>query len=379
MDSKALVRKSGTNLVSVSTEELERALTSRRLGAQIAGAHRRFFPELLERPLTAILAYQTRQPLLQFCYSVKTNPAPAVLSKVRGANVWAEVISPEELGHARQCGFPLSKIVYNGPYPAQYCELPPAYAFADSIEAYIGAAQRFEESMVGVRMRPTGIASRFGLSLDRLGELVQAVSTCGRREIGISFHVRPEDYGSYTFRTLAEAAVDWATEVERRSGARVVVLDVGGGKRPCELDDVISNGDFEWLQAHSRSRLPHIRAILAEPGQAIVTSCETVIARILEVRRTNGRVEEVVIDAGYPELPQLRSFQHRIFLLSAENVRALGKGGGRIVGRTCLEYDVVASNADLEGCGVNDAIAVADAGAYDASMAFIFAQGSRRA
>ena len=302
-------------MVSASAEELQRALTSRRLSAQpLASAHRRFFPELLERPLTAISAYQTRQPLLQFCYSVKTNPAPAVLSKVRGADLWAEVISPGELGHARQCGFPLSKIVYNGPYPAQYCELPPAYVFADSIEAYIGAAQRFEKSMVGVRMRPTGIASRFGLSLDRLGELVQAVSTCGRREIGISFHVRPEDYGNYTFRTLAEAAVDWATEVGRRSGARVVVLDVGGGKRPCELDAVITNGEFEWLQAHSRSRLPHLRAILAEPGQAIVTSCEAVIARILEVRRTNGPVEEVVIDAGYPELPQLSSFQHRIFL-----------------------------------------------------------------
>lgn len=365
-------------MIAERTEELYRALTSLRLGAQpLGGARRHFFPELLERPLAAISAYQTRQPLLQFCYSVKTNPAPAVLSKVKGAGLWAEVISPEELRHARQCGFPLSKIVYNGPYPAQYCELPPAYVFADSIEAYVGAAQRFEDSLVGVRMRPTGIASRFGLSLDRLGELVRAVRTCGRREIGISFHVRPEDYGNYTFHTLAEAAVDWATEVERRSGARVVVLDVGGGKRPRELDDVISNGEFEWLQAHGRSRLPHVRTILAEPGQAIVTSCEAVIARILEVRRTNGRIEEVVIDAGYPELPQLGAFQHRIFMLSGENVRAAGNGVGRIVGRTCLEYDVVTRNADLEGCRVHDAIAIADAGAYDASMAFGFAQGSR--
>lgn len=88
-------------------------------------------------------------------------------------------------------------------------------------------------------------------------------------------------------------------------------------------------------------------------------------------------INEVVVDSGYPELPQIGSFQHRFFTIKPDGVRPLARGNGRIVGRTCLEYGILCSTGALEGCRVGEVIAIADAGAYDAAMSFDFARGGR--
>ncbi len=335
------------------------------------------FPEILHGVLRRIASYQARQPLLRFSYSVKTNPSAWVLREAKRAGLLAEVISPQEYEHARTCGFSDSEIVYNGPFPAHYCAGAPAYVFADSIEAYRSAARRFSRSLIGIRLRPPNVPSRFGVPPEELEELAGAVRDADRRDLGVSFHVRPEDYGTYDFRTLTSAVVECARRVERHGGTRIVLFDVGGGKSPQQFDDAIREGDFAWLQQCVADRLPQVGAIFAEPGQALVTPCEAVIAPILELRRNAGAITEVVVGAGYPDLSQIRSFPHRMFWLAGTGVRPVEPGHGRILGRTCLEYDVLSTFADLRARSEGDALAVADAGAYDASMAFDFARGAR--
>jgi hypothetical protein len=65
-----------------------------------------------------------------------------------------------------------------------------------------------------------------------IDELTAAVPISQRREIGVSFHVRPEDYGTYHFSRLAEAVIAYAAELGRRCG---------GGKRSFEFDAQICN------------------------------------------------------------------------------------------------------------------------------------------
>ena len=362
----------------VSDGELREALQRWCSGYQPeASAARRFFPDILERRLAAIAALHHPRTLLRFSYSVKTNPSKPVLDAVRRAGLLAEVISPQEFEHAIASGFSPSDVIYNGPYPARHCAAPPGYVFADSIEAYLGASEAFPHATVGVRLRPPGIASHFGIVQERLSDLAREVRGSGRREIGVSFHVRPEDYGGYVFRTLVQAVVERAQELERYSGAQIIVFDAGGGKRPDEFDRAISSGELEWLEEHIIRALPHVRSVLLEPGQAIVTSSEAVLARVLEVRRREGEVCEVVVNAGFPEMPQIGTFPHRMFWIGAGAVRSLTRGSGRIIGRTCLEYDVLAKDVDLSGIDEGDLLAVADTGAYDASMSFDFAGGRR--
>ena len=48
-------------------------------------------------------------------YSVKTNSLPYCLCKAKDFGVYAEVVSHDEYELAILCGFPIYKIIYNGP------------------------------------------------------------------------------------------------------------------------------------------------------------------------------------------------------------------------------------------------------------------------
>ncbi len=344
------------------------------------GSRRRVF---LDGVLATVFERARRSPIAarpyQLCYSVKTNPRSEVLQCARAHGFFAEVISPQEVSHAIACGFEASQIVYNGPYPATYCRVAPGYVFADSPEAFAAAATRFTESTIGIRLRPDGIDSHFGIPHSALPRIVRTIRSCGLTKIGVSFHVRPQDYRAYTWRTLVDALLELAQKLEAESGAKVTVFDAGGGKQPHEIDEAISAGDFDWLRERAASRLPSLQKVFLEPGQGLVTGCEAVISAILEVRQRDG-VRDVVVDAGYPDVSQMSTFEHRLFHAANGAIRPIrrGIGAGRIIGRTCLEYDVLASSLDLSQCVAGDAIVIADAGAYDASMAFAFSEGARR-
>ncbi len=95
---------------------------------------------------------------------------------------------------------------------------------------------------------------------------------------------------------------------------------------------------------------------------------------MLEVRARPGR-REAIVDAGYPEWPQMHSYVHGFFVWREGAWRALGRGGDRLGGRTCLEYDVVDGlrfPADLDA---GDVLMIAGTGSYDRSMSFDFARG----
>lgn len=337
---------------------------------------RLFFPRLVTRVFSTFSAWCAAQPTLRGCYSVKTNPRPEILSAARRAGILAEVIGPREFDHALACGFSPPQIVYNGPYPVTHCRAAPGFFFADSIEAFIAAAKRFDGPLRGVRLRPPEVPSHFGIAREQIAALCQALGRTGTAEIGISFHVRPQDYGNHSFRSLAEAVMEFGAQIERSSGARVVAFDTGGGKRPEEFDAAIESGEFAWLQTRVQQHLPHVRVAFCEPGQALVTTSEALEASVLEVRRNGPHVDEVVVDAGYPDVPNIGSFEHRLFLMVDGRARRLRQGRGRIVGRTCLEYDVLATGVDLEESCAGARLLIADAGAYDSSMRFSFAEGA---
>jgi diaminopimelate decarboxylase len=328
------------------------------------------------RNFKKLAAYQEQQPLLHFAYSVKTNPAELVLKQAAAAGLFAEVISPQELESAVRAGFTPAHTIYNGPIPAHTCAAAPAIIFADSADAYARDIDRFPASLIGIRVRPPGISSRFGITEDEIPRIIQITREQRRTEVCVSFHVRPQDYTT-GWRSLVHATVALAVRYERESGARVVAFDIGGGKRPEEFDQAIEAGDFDWLQSFVAAALPGVTRIFAEPGQALATPLEAVFARILEVRQHGGKVD-IVIDAGYPDLPQLQTFTHRLFIRSARGLTPISHNGSScILGRTCLEYDIIAQNVTLpEDLAVGDRIVIADCGAYDASMRFAFARGS---
>lgn len=360
-------------MIAVDDQRLQRAVMDALARGCKAGRLR--LDDLLAHVFYEAARYERSHRRLRFAYSVKTNPRREILHAARRAGFFAEVISPHELRHVRKSGFDADSIIYNGPYPAAVADDEAGVIFADSIEAYSAACARFPDALVGVRLRSDGVRSRFGIAAPLLKEAAQVIRSARREALGVSFHVRPQDYPTGGWRAVAEWAAAAAQQLQAAAATPVVVFDVGGGKRPHELDDAIAAGDFAWLESCICSSLTQVRTIVCEPGQALVQSLEAVVAPVLEVRRSQHSCE-VVVDGGYPDLPQIATFAHRIFHWSDGTLSPVSAfGPTRILGRTCLEYDVIADTADLQHCTVGDAIVICYAGAYDSSMAFTFAHG----
>ncbi len=333
---------------------------------------------VLRRNVQALVTLQDLRHPLRFAYSVKTNPDRELLTLVCEAGLYAEVISPQELQLAIELGFE-NRTIYNGPQPAWRSSESPGIVFADSIEAYLENLRRLEGSLIGVRVRPPGVSSRFGIDESQLPALCEAIRSSGRRTLGISLHVRPQDFDGRNWRDIVGLAIDLARQVERRTRARVTAFDVGGGKTPLEFDRAFARGDFAWLLRETALALPYTHAIFAEPGQAVVTPGHVFVAPVLEIRRADGRTD-VVVDAGYPDLPQITTFPHRVLAVCERNgrydVELLEPGNDCVLGCTCLEYDIIRKDVRLpHDLDRLRALIVADVGAYDVSMGFDFARG----
>lgn len=347
----------------------------KRVGEIQSTPHRLFFDELANQRFAWLARRTCAIPKLAAAYSVKTNPRTELLAAAKRYGLLAEVISDGELERARAQSFGANSIIYNGPRPLRgtkvYC------AFADSPEAYDSYVAANLADVLGARYRPSEIESRFGMTGDQLAECAQIARADVRVEaIGLSFHVRPQDFKGRTWYEIATEALDAAKRFQCAAAKPLQVLDIGGGWTPDGLENAFANGLPRFVKA-ARGSLASLEQVVIEPGQSLVTPCEAVAARILEVRRRADQ-PEAIVDAGYPDFPQVRSFDHRTFYLAGAKAVRLARGRWQIGGPTCLEYDIVADGVDLpEQAKAGDLVFVCDCGAYDASTAFDFAQGVR--
>lgn len=88
------------------------------------------------------------------------------------------------------------------------------------------------------------------------------------------------------------------------------------------------------------------------------------VASVLDVRRRRGRVEEVVVVACIAELPLAASYFHRIFALDRGRPVPLARGPIRLLGRICMEDDVLSPGLALpDDIAIGHRLVVCDAGA----------------
>jgi diaminopimelate decarboxylase len=110
---------------------------------------------------------------------------------------------------------------------------------------------------------------------------------------------------------------------------------------------------------------------MAQPSMALAM-------RILEIQEHEDDSIEAVVDASIAELPMFAFQPHRILRQCAKtgDLQPLGRGKTHLMGRLCMEHDIVASNVGLpEGTSAGDVLIFCDAGGYDRSMSYVFGRG----
>ena len=324
-------------------------------------------------------------------YSVKTNPHRTLIDLTRHAGFLAEVISNAELHHVLACGFDAGQIILNGPAQPSVSELaslPPLYAiFADSLERLSGLfSEECGAKYLGMRLKPVITPSRFGIDCadyEAFSQLVDLVKGLTHAQLGVHFHVQSDVAGVGHWWDIYDANLQWARALAESAGKPVRCLDIGGGWFP----DDFSEEFLPKLPAavkHAKSVLPELGNVIIEPGKALAQPSMALLTRVLEVRRSHPNCEDdsvdLVVDASIADLPLAARYPHRMVALDGNDSQIEGaRQTARILGRNCMESDIIASRALLpkEICP-GHLIAILDVGAYDASMSYEFAGGRYR-
>ena len=327
-------------------------------------------------------------------YSIKTNPDERMLQSALNAGFLAEAISPLEVSKAIEAGFTSEQVVLNGPgkwWRREHLPTTPLHAvFCDSIadlkrvnEAV--ASGELKAKIIGVRLRTPNVPSRFGIPVNTpevFQQLIEAIQTLPRDStFGIHFHMASSNIGVSNWMHLFESMIRWCATIEAMSGRRIECLDMGGGWAPDDWEISADHDRFPKAVARIKELLPNVTEIICEPGKALAQPSMALAMRILEVEDIKDAEKdnrEVVVDGSIAELPMHFVHPHRIlYQKEGENTwQPLGRGKSQLLGRLCMEHDIVATNVALpQGAKAGDLLVFCDAGAYDKSMSYVFGHG----
>ena len=323
---------------------------------------------------------------VEIAYSIKTDPDAGLLAAARAHGFLAEAITAAEMRWALSTGFAGEEIVLNGPakrWPPSPAPIRTFATFADSLGelrdlAGLARSGALSAGYLGPRLRPPSVASRFGLELGDFttfsGLLDVLASLPQSQALGVHFHWASSEAGHETWFDTVAALVDWARALQDLTGRAVRCLDLGGGWHPDDFDTVLL-ARLGGLVAGCRAELDGLEVIVLEPGRALVQSLAVVETTVLEVRERGG-AREIVVDASLAEVPRAGVYPHEILSRIGGTWGRWGRGPDRLVGRLCMEDDVLRMSVGApEEVRAGTRVLIADAGAYDRSMAYRFGRG----
>lgn len=350
--------------------------------------------ERRSRELQAILPPISSPRLL---YSFKANPLPSVTSELRRSGCEADLTSPGELAAAKVAGFDLSRALYGGPGKGkeEFAEAIDAGVRHFSIESSgdlsrLSAAASASGVPVRVLLRinpntapkaklaMSGVASQFGFEEEELRTLGPGVLAGAGKEVSVvGFHLYWGTQIGEVEALLAsfEKTVELADELAPLLGIRLEILNLGGG--------------FAWPYAHAGSGpdLSPLREGLAalhanagaarsaqwwfESGRYLAGSSGTLLARVMEVKRSKDDRLFLILDTGIHHLGGMAGLgripRFSIDLLVPESRLGNATIVVDVVGPLCTPLDCLAKKIEIPRVEPGDLVAIPNVGAYGAT------------
>lgn len=339
-------------------------------------------------------------------YSLKANPHPAVIAELRASGCLAEVCSPGELHAALDAGFAPTQVLYTGPGKRDQdireavksgvelfsVDSPYGLDQLDSAARDHGVVVRSlvrvndDSPAPGQGLTMTGVASQFGADVDWL--LAEPDRFRPRDAVQVAgFHlymgsnVTDEDALIAQFRQAALTARRLASAV----GIEVDVLDLGGGfgapfaragARPLfpglagRLGEMLDETFPAW-----RNGRP---TIAFESGRYLTATCGTLLTRVLDVKRSQGR-PVVVLESGINHLGGMSGLRRLPPVVPdlLDVGDALASAAARpvsetiIAGPLCTPMDTWARSAEVATLSPGQLVCVPNVGAYGLSASLV--------
>ncbi|KAF1711161.1 diaminopimelate decarboxylase [Pseudoxanthomonas kalamensis DSM 18571] len=334
------------------------------------------------RQLAAIAAVSHRY------YAIKANSHPAVLRTLVEEGFGLECVSLGELRHvfAQVPGLSPQRVLFT-PSFAPHHEYAEAFALGvnvtvDNVEALRRWPEIFRGRQIWLRIdlghgdghhekvNTGGKASKFGLSLTRVDEFVDAARALGMTITGLHAHLGSGVDNPGHWRQMCDELAGFA----RRIGS-VKTLDIGGGL-PIPYSDEDEPLDLEaWAASLDDVRAVHPAfELVIEPGRFLVAESGVLLCHATQVVEKDG-VRRVGLDAGMHTMirPALYDAWHDI-----ANLQRLDDGDEAVfdvVGPICESSDVFGKRRRLPAATApDDVMLIADTGAYGYVMASLYNQ-----
>ncbi len=343
---------------------------------EVAAAAFRLAEEAVERNTR-------RRARLTAAFSIKTNPDRRLLGLARDHGLLAEAISVEEVRWAMRNGFRAEETIYNGPvrFEAAGVDGRLNALFADSVEALEHYSEHGLQwaRILGLRIAAFRRRSRFGVPLWEPDVFARVAAILRERlpdgaGFGVHHHLQSDVVGEDDWARYVTAAVALAEGLATASGHPVRMLDLGGGFTSEAFGPLLAERLPKVLDAIEQ-RLPSVEEVVIEPGKAACEGAMVLVSRVIELRERDDR-REAVVDASIAELPNARYFPRHVHAVLADSAARLPAGRDRILGRICMEDDILATCIALpKSLRPGDFLAFSHAGAYEASMSYVFGKG----
>lgn len=326
-------------------------------------------------------------------YSVKTNSAPEVLAVVLESGVMAEVVSYDEWKLAGICGFPASRIIYNGPMKSRetFREAVSGGAIVnieckrelDWLEDLICDPEIADKPLrVGVRVNinvsrvsPSDAEnaddnSRFGFS-EESGELAQVISRIkamhGVILAGLHLHRTTHSRKVSFYRATAALAVELISRY--RLEDELEFIDVGGGFYEMEPGKP-TFGHYMRAISSVLGDYGGKFKIIAEPGNALVANAFSYVCEVIDVKQVDEEMHFVTTDASRKDLDPF--FRRNDYVRDVHNRdRETSRyivSKQVISGCTCIEQDRIFCLENSPEVKAGDRIVFRNVGAYTLTL-----------
>jgi diaminopimelate decarboxylase len=324
---------------------------------------------------------------LLLAYSVKANGNLALLNRLAGLGVGADIVSQGELHRALRAGIQPGKILFAGVGKTDE-ELEAGieariYSFnvespgeLNRLEAL--ARERGGQVRFGARINPdivsptpheytrTGHAeSKFGVPVPvAVGLYRWAASRSHLIPKGIDVHIGSQIVTPGPYKQALRAVLE-VVALLRREGIDLEYLDLGGGF------GVAYDGDGMDIQALGRELVPILAPtglrLVLEPGRFLVGEAGLLVTRVHSLKASGGKTF-VITDAGMTELlrPSHYGGYHRIDPVMEDGGRELKEVD--VVGPICETGDFLARGRRIPLPKPGDLLAVRTSGAYGFTM-----------
>lgn len=339
---------------------------------------------------SALRAFKTRYPKVQFAWSYKTNYLNAVCSIFHQEGSWAEVVSGFEYRKALNNGVPGEQIIFNGPQKStedlllaiEHNSLIHIDHF-DELYALVSLCEEQDKKpRVAIRVNmDTGVSpiwDRFGFNYENgqaWSAITKIVSSGKMQLVGLHCHIGTFMLSTAAYGVAAAKMSELAIQCKTALNNTIEYLDLGGGFPSTNtlkgaylpgVDTVPSVDDFAevitttLLDANFKHE--ELPLLILESGRVLIDDAGYLLGSVIANKRLADGRRALIMDFGINTLFTSLWYDHKI---SPAQDASQHTDSVVLYGPLCMNIDIIRESVNLPALQPGDNVVVHKVGAYN--------------